>query len=127
VDSKDLAKQTPCQKLQQYGEGNVNHYCLKHYNHSLQHEQGTEQPQPTNLINRHIIVSASNSIWQDELHLNQATAQPRSKNPINVMTDNNGINGNVFNPSISVWHKESIGAQATMDWTVVHQLSLFLP
>ncbi len=41
--------------------------------------------------------------------------QPRSKNPIDAMTDNDGINGNVFNPSISVWHKESIGAQATTE------------
>jgi hypothetical protein len=39
-----LGQETPCQKLQQYGEGNVNHYCLKHYNQSLQHQQGTEQP-----------------------------------------------------------------------------------
>ncbi len=49
------------------------------------------------------------------MHLNQATAQPRSKNPINAMTDNNGIDGNVFNPSISIRHKESIGAQATIE------------
>jgi hypothetical protein len=48
------------------------------------------------------------------LHLNQATAQPRSKNPIDAMTDSDGINGNIFNPSISIRHKESIGAQATM-------------
>ncbi len=49
------------------------------------------------------------------MHLNQATAQPHSKNPIDATTDNNRINGNVFNPSISVWHKESIRAQATTE------------
>ncbi len=81
----------PCQKSQQYGEGNINHYCLKHFNQSIQHQQGTEQPQSTNPVNNHIIVSASSTIWQDELHLNQATAQPRSKNPIDAMTDNAGI------------------------------------
>jgi hypothetical protein len=102
-------------KTQQYGEGNINCYCLKHYNQSLEHQQGTEQPRSTNPVNSHVIVSASSSIRQDGLHLNQATVQPRSKNPINAMTDNNGINGNVFNPSISVWHKESIGAQVTTE------------
>jgi hypothetical protein len=45
------------------------------------------------------------------LHLNQASAQPRSKNQIDVTTDNEGINGNVFNPFISVWQEESIGAK----------------
>jgi hypothetical protein len=50
------------------------------------------------------------------LHLYQATAQPCSKNPIDAMsTEKNGINGNVLNPSISVWHEELIGAQATME------------
>jgi hypothetical protein len=49
------------------------------------------------------------------LHLNQATAQPHSKNPINATTDNNGINGNIFNQSISIWHKGLIGAQATTE------------
>jgi hypothetical protein len=44
------------------------------------------------------------------LHLNQASAQPHSKNPVDVTTDNNGINGNVFNPSISVWNEKFIGA-----------------
>ncbi len=101
--------------MQQYGEGNINHYCPKHYHQSLQHQQGSEQPPSTNPVDGHIIVSASSSIWQDELHFNQATAQPRSKNPIDATTDNNGINGNVFNPSISVWHEELIGAQATME------------
>jgi hypothetical protein len=66
-------------------------------------------------VDGHIIVSASNSIRQDELHLNQATAQPCSKNPINATTDNDGINGNVFNPSISIRHKELIGAQTTTE------------
>jgi ubiquitin C-terminal hydrolase len=49
------------------------------------------------------------------LHLNQASAQPHSKNPIDATTDNNGINGNVINSSISVWHKELIGAQVTTE------------
>jgi hypothetical protein len=31
------------------------------------------------------------------------------------MADNGGINDNVFNPSISVWHEELIGAQATTE------------
>jgi hypothetical protein len=59
-----------------------------------------EQPQSTNPVDGHVIVGTSSSIWQDELHLNQATVQPCSKNPINATTDNNGINGNVVNPSI---------------------------
>jgi hypothetical protein len=109
-----LSLETPCQKLQQYGGGNINHYCLKHYNQSLQHQQGREQPQSTNPVDGHIIVSASSSIWQDELHLNKAIVQPRSKNPIDVTTDNDFFNGNFFNPSICIWHKELIGAQATM-------------
>jgi hypothetical protein len=49
------------------------------------------------------------------LHLNQATVQPHFENLINATTGNNGINGNVFNPSISVQHKESIGAQRTTE------------
>jgi hypothetical protein len=49
------------------------------------------------------------------LHLNQASVQPGSENPIDATTDNNGINGNVFNPSISVWHEEWIGAQTTTE------------
>jgi hypothetical protein len=110
-----LGQEMPCQNLQQYGEGNINHYCLKHYNQSLQHQQRTEQSQSTNPVDGHSIVSASSSIWQDELYLNQATVQPHSKNPINETKDNNGINGNVFNPSISVQAKELIGAQATME------------
>jgi hypothetical protein len=50
------------------------------------------------------------------LHLNQATAQPHYTSLINATTDhNNGINGNVFNPSISIWHEEMIVAQAIME------------
>jgi hypothetical protein len=109
------------------GEGNVDHYCLKHYNQSLQHQQGTEQPRSINPVNSHIIVSASSSIWQDELHLNQAIAQPNSKNPIDATTDNDGINGNIFNPSISIWHGESIGLKQQWNRTAVHLLSFFLP
>ncbi len=41
---KGLDQEMPCQKLQQYGEGNVNHYYLEHYNQSLQYHQGMEQP-----------------------------------------------------------------------------------
>ncbi len=106
-----LGQETLCQKLQQYGEGNINHYCLEHYNQSLQHQQRMEQPQSTNPVDGHIIVSAFSSIWQDELHLNQATAQPHSKNPINAITDSDGI----IVKSISIWHKELIGAQATTE------------
>jgi hypothetical protein len=73
-----LGQETSCQKLQQYGEGKVNHYCLKHYNQSLQHQQGMEQPHTTNPVDGHT-VSASSCIWQYELHLNKATTQPHSK------------------------------------------------
>jgi hypothetical protein len=66
-------------------------------------------------------------MWQDELHLNQASAQPCSKNPINVMTDNDGINGNIFNPSISIWHKETMELKRQQNWTVVHRLSIIIP
>jgi hypothetical protein len=44
------------------------------------------------------------------LHLNQATAQPRSKNPVNAMTDNDGI---VVNAYASILNEELIVAQAT--------------
>jgi hypothetical protein len=50
------------------------------------------------------------SIQQDELHLNQATAQPCSKNPVDVTTDINGI---ILNASASILNKELIVAQAT--------------
>jgi hypothetical protein len=85
-------------------------YCQKHYNQSLQHQQGTEQPQSTNPVDGHIIVSESSSIQQDELHLNQATAQPHSKNLVNAMTDINGI---ILNTSTSILNEELIVAQAT--------------
>ncbi len=84
-------------------------------NQFLQYQQGTEQPRSTNPVDGHIIVSASSSIWQDELRFNQETVQPCSENLINAMTDIDGINGNVFNQSISVWHQELIGAQATTE------------
>jgi hypothetical protein len=74
----------------------------------------------------HIIVSASSSIWQDELHLNQATAQPRSKNPIYATTNNDGIivdastsnrmtdnDGIIANASTSIPNEVSIQAQTT--------------
>jgi hypothetical protein len=44
------------------------------------------------------------------LHLNQATAQPRSKNPVNAATDINGI---IVNTYASILNKELIVAQAT--------------
>jgi hypothetical protein len=72
-----------------------------------------------------IIISLSSIIWQDELHLNQVTVQPCSKNPIDATTDNDGINGNVFNASISIWHKELIGAQATMELDSGASVELF--
>jgi hypothetical protein len=50
-----------------------------------------DQPRSTNPVDGHIIVSDLSSIWQDELHLNQATAQPCSKNPVNATTENDGI------------------------------------
>ncbi len=31
-------------------EGNINPYCLKHYDQSLQHQRGMEQPQSTNPV-----------------------------------------------------------------------------
>jgi hypothetical protein len=58
-----------------------------------------EQPRSINPVNSHIIVSESSSIRQDELHLNQAKAQPRSKNPVNATTDNDGI---IVNASTSI-------------------------
>jgi hypothetical protein len=101
-------------------------YCLKYYNQSLQHQQGTEQPRSTNPVDDHIIVSASSSMWQDELHLNQATVQPRSKNPINATTDNDGIivdastsnmmtdnDGIIVNASTIIPNEELVQAQTT--------------
>jgi hypothetical protein len=69
-----------------------------------------EQPRFTNPVDGHIIVSESSSIEQDELHLNQATAQPRSKNLVYATTDNDGI---IVNASTSILNEESIVAQAT--------------
>jgi hypothetical protein len=69
-----------------------------------------EQPQSTNPVDGDIIVSASSSIWQHELHLNDTTAQPRSKNPVNATTDNNDI---IVDASTSISNEELIVAQAT--------------
>jgi hypothetical protein len=69
-----------------------------------------EQPQSTNPVNSHIIVSELSSIWQDELHLNQATAQPHSKKTVNATTGNDGI---IVNASASILNEELIVAQAT--------------
>jgi hypothetical protein len=80
------------------------HYFQKHYNQSLQHQQST------NPVNGHIIVSELSSIRPDELHLNQGTAQPHSKNPVDAMTDINGI---IVNVSASFLNEELIVAQAT--------------
>ncbi len=44
------------------------------------------------------------------MHLNQATAQPRSKNPVVATTDNDGI---IVNASASILNEELIEAQAT--------------
>jgi hypothetical protein len=84
--------------------------CKKHYNQSLQHQQGMEQLGSTNPVDSHIIVSELSSIQQDELHLNQATALPCSQNPVNAMTDINGI---IINASASILNEELIVAQAT--------------
>ena len=93
-------QEMPCEKSQQWRGPTNSHYFQKHYNQSLQHQQGTEQPQSTNPFNSHIIVSESSSIQQDELHLNQATVQPHSKNPVNATTDNDGI---IVNASASIF------------------------
>jgi hypothetical protein len=66
-----------------------------------------EQPISTNPVNGHIIVSELSSIRQDELHLNQATAQPHSKNPVNAVTDNDGI---IVNASASILNEKLIVA-----------------
>jgi hypothetical protein len=63
-------QETPCEKYQQYRSNKNSHYCQKHYNKFLQHQQGTEQPRSTNLVDGHIIVSESSSIQKDELHFN---------------------------------------------------------
>ncbi len=83
-------QETPCEISQQWRGPNNSHYCQKHYNQSLQHQQGMEQPRSTIPVDGHIIISESSSIWKDELHLNQATAQPHSKNPVDATTNNNG-------------------------------------
>jgi hypothetical protein len=44
------------------------------------------------------------------LHLNQATAQPRSENPVNAMTDNDDV---IVNASASILNEELTVAQAT--------------
>jgi hypothetical protein len=61
-------QETPCEKSQQWRGSNNSHYFQKHYNQSLQHQQGMEQPQSTNPVDGHIIVSELSSIWQDELY-----------------------------------------------------------
>jgi hypothetical protein len=37
-------QEMPCEKSQQWRGLNNSCYCQKHYNQSLQHQQGTEQP-----------------------------------------------------------------------------------
>ncbi len=56
-------QETPCEKSQQWRGPIISHYCQKHYNHSLQHQQGAEQPRSKNPVDGHIIVSESSSIW----------------------------------------------------------------
>ena len=103
-------QETPCEKSQQWRGPNNSHYCQKHYDQSLQHQQGMEQPRSTNLVDGHIVVSESSSIRQDELNLNQATEQSCSKNPVDAMTDNYGI---IVNASTSILNEKLIVAQAT--------------
>jgi hypothetical protein len=105
ADTKDLAKKRDVKNL--YNREDSTMALLPE---SLQHQQGTEQPQFTNPFDGYIIVSESSRIRQNELHSNQATAQPPSKNPVNVTTDNNGI---IVIASASILNEESIVAQAT--------------
>ena len=53
-------------------------------------------------------VSESRSVQQNVLHLNQATGQPRTKNPVNATTD---IDGTIVNASASILNEESAWAQ----------------
>jgi hypothetical protein len=99
-----------CEKYQQYRSNKNSCYCQKHYNEFLQNQQGTEQPRSTNSVNGHNIVSEWSSIQKDELHLNQTTVKPSSKNPVNAMTDINGI---IFNATASILNEKLIVAQAT--------------
>jgi hypothetical protein len=103
-------QERPCEKSQQYKFFNNSHYCQKHYNQSLHHQQGTEQSRSTNPVNGHIIVSELSSIQQDELHLNQATVQPCSEIPVNARTDIDGI---IVNAYASILNEELVVAQAT--------------
>ncbi len=107
--------------------------------------QVTTQPHNAILIDTLGNNNASSRVSYDELLLDQATVQPRNENPVNVTTDNDGIPinasttsisneesieeprsatpidmtannyGNVFNPTNRVCHKESIGAQPTIE------------
>ncbi len=95
---------------QQWRGPNNSNFFQKHNNQSQQRQQGAKQPQSTNPVDGCIIVSESSCIWQDELHFNQATAQPHFKNPVNATTDNNSI---IVNASASILNEELIVAQAT--------------
>jgi hypothetical protein len=98
-------QEMPCEKSQQYRLNDNSCYCQKHYNQSLQHQQGTEQPRSTNPVDGHM-----SSIQQDELQLSQATGQPCSKNPVDAMTDIDGI---IVNAYASILNEELNVAQAT--------------
>jgi hypothetical protein len=107
--------------------------------------QATTQPCNATPIDTTKSNNASSRVPHDEPLLDQATVQPHNENPVNVTTDNNGITidasttsisneesieepcsatpidmtannyGNVFNPTNRVCHKESIGAQPTIE------------
>jgi hypothetical protein len=108
--------------------------------------QATTQPRNTTPIDTTKNNNASSRVPHDELLLDQATVQPCNEYLVNVTTDNNGITinayttsiineesieeprsatainttannyGNVFNPTNRVCHKESIGAQPTIEF-----------
>ncbi len=107
--------------------------------------QATTQPRNATPIDTTKNNNASSRVLYDESLLDQATVQPRIENSVNVMTDNDGITinasttsisseklieeprsktpinttannyGNIFNPTNRVCHKESIGAQPTIE------------
>jgi hypothetical protein len=107
--------------------------------------QATTQPRNATPIDTTENNNASSRVPHDDLLLDQATVQPCNENPVNVTTDNGGITihasttsilneesikeplfatpidttannyGNIFNPTNRVCHKESIGAQLTIE------------
>jgi hypothetical protein len=61
--------------------------------------------------NNDIIVSASTSIWQEEMSGDQPSAQPPSANPVDTRRNNYGM---IINESIILQQEESIVTQATV-------------